>query len=782
MANFCLIPALADKFKEKLVSGEFNPATLASMTSEQRRKAFQEIMPETDAKNVNRLFESKLLLKNQQRGMVTWAKTVSGMKTETKRDLISRVQRMENILTPINEESFLEDLVEYRLGVGVTSDEANTISELTKNIATKEQNKDKDRMAWGMAQVEFHNYIDDLKLKANKMTLGEVIENPARATGKALKVTADTSRSLKASLDNSSIFRQGWKSMWTNPGAWGRNALQTFVDIKDRVMGKRVMDVVNADIMSRETYPLMKKGKLAVVRPEEAFPSDLPEKVPIFGRFYAASQDAYTGFLYRQRADIFDAYIAQAQAEGKDLRDENEVRAIAKVVNSLTGRADLGKLEPAADVFNSILFSPRLFVSHLDTLFLQPVMGRAGSSFAQKKAAQNLVKFIMGSASILAIASMFGDDDTVEWDPRSSDFGKIRIGDTRFDVSGGTAGVITLAARLLTGETKNTKGIMVKLGDPKVYKGDNRWSVTWNFFQNKFTPTWQVAKTLMTGKNFNGEPPTVSNVLWDMYAPIGIQNFLETAENERAANLIAILVSDALGISTGTYGVDTNWDAATSEEIKGFKAKLGDEDFKKANTEFNKKMNEWFDKEEDTEAWKSMSDEDKTKHFAKQKSKFKQDVFNDYGYKVKFTETSKYDDLLNDALAGRKMGEAEKIAKEYNDKLDEFIKSKKNLSKAEIEKLKESKINIDGFYQRKAYQDSWDKVLGGFDPGKGEDKVNSKLGKGSYGDAVREAQAFNSELRKKLGIDGLTKREKEYLQNQFISITGLKRRKAWTDR
>src|SRR6201999_101121 len=109
---------------------------------------------------------------------------------------------------------------------------------------------------------------------------------------------------------------------------------------------------------------------------------------------YKASENAYTGFVQRTRADVFDRYIQIAQQTGVDLNDD-ELRSIGKLVNSLTGRGNLGKVEPAAGVINNFFFSPRMIKAHVDTL-LQPISGAGGSNFVRKEAAKNLLKIISG--------------------------------------------------------------------------------------------------------------------------------------------------------------------------------------------------------------------------------------------------------------------------------------------------------------------------------------------------------------------------------------------------
>jgi len=79
------------------------------------------------------LFESKLLLKNQVQGFKTWAKSLVGLKPKIKRDLLTKIERLNEIgvLDPADLKSFKEDLARTRLGFGVTFEEAKVINELS---------------------------------------------------------------------------------------------------------------------------------------------------------------------------------------------------------------------------------------------------------------------------------------------------------------------------------------------------------------------------------------------------------------------------------------------------------------------------------------------------------------------------------------------------------------------------------------------------------------------------------------------------------------------------
>lgn len=563
MANFCLPKFAADAFKDKLRSGEINPSQLADMTSQERNEFFKGFLGEANAKETNALFESKLLLKDQQAGIIRWAKSVSGLTPEAQRELITRVQKMEKLLNPEEEKAFLADLAEKKLGIGVSMEEAQKISELAK--AAEDAKGGTDRMVYGRAKVAFSNYVSDLKRDANKLRILDFKTDPLGSAGKAISNLGGQTKSITASFDNSAIFNQGWKPMFTNPLIWGKNATKTYGDFAKTIGGKNIMNEVNADIVSRPTYDMMKRAKLSVGTAEEAFPTALPEKIPVLGRLYQASQDAYTAFVHRTRADIFDKMIQVAQKGGKDL-DRKELESIGAMVNSLTGRGGFGKFEgPIVDSANNLLFSPRFFKSQIDVL-TQPLTGAGGSNFVRVQAAQNLIKILAGTAAVMGavqgVGKLYGMEDMVEWDPRSSDVGKIKVGNTRYGIGGGLAGVLTLLSRIVptqhNGEwgfykKSSTTGKVTKTNDPKAYKGDTVGDVITDFFGNKLSPAAQLVDDwYISGVDFDGEKPTVMKSALKLITPFGVSTYLDLAKDPEAEKLFTLILAGH-GINVSNY-------------------------------------------------------------------------------------------------------------------------------------------------------------------------------------------------------------------------------------
>lgn len=160
MAAFCLPEEYVNGFKAALKSGALDPVKLAEMTSAGRRSAFETVVGRENAEAVNALFESKLLLKNQQAGLIAWAKKVGGIKDEVRKDFVSRIEKLDRILTPSDQDAFLSDLAAQKLGVTVTAEEANKIAALAKDAA-EERAKLTDNFS-GVSD-EYLNKSEDLR-------------------------------------------------------------------------------------------------------------------------------------------------------------------------------------------------------------------------------------------------------------------------------------------------------------------------------------------------------------------------------------------------------------------------------------------------------------------------------------------------------------------------------------------------------------------------------------------------------------------------------------------
>lgn len=632
--SYCLIPSLVEKFKKSLIGGEIDPAKLSNMTSAERHEFFSKIVGEADAKSVNSLFESKLLLKNKELGFINWAKTLTGIKPEVKQDILSKIEKWskKGILNADSEEKFLQDLASTRLGADVTFEEAKAITDLSEKMAEfkgKLNDKGESRQ-YGLAKASMEKYISDLKLKGKETTV----------TG-AIKDVAGAAKGIKATLDNSGLFRQGWKTLWTNPVKWAENSAKSFKYIGKTFKGEDVMLGVKADIYAKK-YAIdgtFKKMKLDIGDMEEAFPSTLPEKIPLFKTLYKASENAYTGFLYGLRADIATKMLDLAKTQGIDIADKAQLESIGKLVNSLTGRGNLGNFEMVGKELNNFFFSPKFLKSNIDFLTAHQLQ-KGVTPFVRKQAAKNLLKVIAGTGAVLATANAL-KPGSVDFDPRSTKFGKIKAGDTTFDVTGGMGSIVTLVSRIVTGSSKNSTGKVSKLNSG--FGSQNGMDVFWQFWEGKLSPTAGLARDLINQSDFMGNKLTVSGELLNTFLPMPIATGIELYQNPNAAPFLLSMIADGLGISTNTTPIASpkDWTQNPGVELQQFQDKVGKDKFKQANEEYNALSNEKLMKVVVDERYKKLSDEEKQKVVTKLKENAKSEIFKKYRFTYKPETTKK---------------------------------------------------------------------------------------------------------------------------------------------
>lgn len=576
--SFCIPKPNANDFLAALKSGVIDVEKLMDMASGERRTLFASVVGDNLAQGVNAAFEEKLLLKDQQRGLITWAKNMSGMADRTKLDFIGKIRKLDRVLEPEEERNFYADFAAKKFGAPITVNEAKTLSQGAKNIETLKANwspdtqtwtNDTDRLAYGTAFVDYKNYVEALMRDANAKSFKEWI---TQTNGKQVLDVANSIKGIVASLDNSFFGRQGIKTLFTNPDIWANGFVRSWGDLGKGFMGRDPISAIKADIFSRPNAMNGKydNGKFALGRDfEEAFPTTFPERIPGLGRLYKASESAFVGGALRFRSDLADRLIAKAEAFGVDMSvPSKQAEAIGDLVNSMTGRGNIGAM--SGEWTNAAFFSIRFFKSNWDTLTLHTggfgIEPGPARSFVRRQAGMNLLKIVGSMALIYALAGLLWPEST-EWDPRSSNFGKIKIGDTRFDISGGMSSLVVLAARLTPTFHKNARGEwklsrwsksamngkFTDLNSGKAF-ARNGLDILEDFAEGKASPFLGSLFDSLRGTDFAGNKTSYTGQAAKLVTPIGVSTFMEAMADPNAAPLVAVVMLDALGIGASTYG------------------------------------------------------------------------------------------------------------------------------------------------------------------------------------------------------------------------------------
>jgi murein DD-endopeptidase MepM/ murein hydrolase activator NlpD len=403
-------------------------------------------------------------------------------------------------------------------------------------------------------------------------------------------------RALMASADISAPFRQGIfligrKEFWKSLGPM-------FKVLFSEKNSRALLD----EIKGRDSWKLMKEAGLAITDPhnhflldkEEDFMTDLAEKIPLWGRVVKGSNRAYSGFLNRLRADYFDHMITKYEEAGINLaHDKKRTKGLAKFINSATGRGDLGKLNAAAPLLNNLFFSPRLIKARID--MLNPITYVQSDPIVRKEAWKNLMALGGVATGVAGLASMAGMD--VETDPRSSDFMKPKIGNTRYDILGGFQQYIRLGAQLATNSKITSKGDEQELGGEGPFD-DSKATLIKKFFRSKQNPIVSFGWNYAHGENVIGEkfdrtqdamPGSgkfmVPSEVMERFIPMASQDIID-AYNEHGNKGVLMAAPALTGVGVQTY--DPN--AKKEEEDlnkefedfkKGFSSSESFEDFKK---------------------------------------------------------------------------------------------------------------------------------------------------------------------------------------------------------
>jgi len=607
MAFTCLPKEKADELIQAIKDGRFDYDEMVRSGSAERAQYLEQIVGEQYAKDVNVLLERKILLKDWKAGMTRAVQSLT-IEKPVKDAYIEKIMGLEKILDKTEQNTFLTELAERKLRYGVTYAEASYITELARKVKESGEKmnealkvgKEIDpalRKQYGIDDIMLQEYVNYLKLKPrgtknywkDKVTDPNKIKSIIDISKDVIMIVGSTTKGAKATLDVSAVGRQGYKLMTNNPIVWAKGALTIPKNMfKEIFTNKDVMFDIRAEIVSRDNavngkYQAMKAD--VGLRSEEAFPDSIWNKIPGMvdaaglwkgkplvvklvtwpvklgaegvTRVYKAFETAYTGTILRWRADYADLLIKQAEKNGVNMLDTKQAQPIGRVVNEMTGRGHLRMGPEASKLTNVALFSPRWWKSQVDFLTahqfdLAGMESNPGTLFAKKKAAANLTRSVLATASILYTASQLWGEDAVETDMTSTDFGRIRINDTRFDVTAGHAAHLVLAMRVYKGQSKSaTTG---KITDLRANGwGRNTVDVVEDYIEGKSSPSLRTQLEWMAGEHFNGDPVTMKSAAQNLLIPIPVTTYEELRDNPEAADLMWAMMFESLGVSTNTY-------------------------------------------------------------------------------------------------------------------------------------------------------------------------------------------------------------------------------------
>lgn len=244
---------------------------------------------------------------------------------------------------------------------------------------------------------------------------------------------------------------------------------------------------------------------------EEAFTSRVADRLPGVKQ----SSRAYSAYLDSLRFNAWQKYAHELKSAGLTPdANPDAFEAVARFINSATGRGELpAALERVAPVLNAAFFSPRMMKSRVD--LLNPKFFLDMPPAARAIAARKMFEFVGVMASTLALAKLTRTAD-VSLDPRSSDFLKVRAGNTHYDVLGGFRGPVKLTAELAQAFADEARG-------RRIPRGHDPIRVVSRYFRGNLSPAAGASVDYLIGKDIAGRPFSVSREAWQRLAPIFVQ-------------------------------------------------------------------------------------------------------------------------------------------------------------------------------------------------------------------------------------------------------------------
>ena len=385
--------------------------------------------------------------------------------------------------------------------------------------------------------------LESKKKQFNEGLFHAEIKNRS-APRKAFDLARDvlnTSRAVMTSFDLSAVLRQGGFIALAHPV----RALKSFPAMMRAFASEKGQFEVNKEIQERPNSDLYKQSKLFLNDPgdyrlskmEEQYMTRWAAKIP----GVAHAERAYVTFLNKLRADSFDA-MADAVGSGKPISPE-EGKAIANFVNVATGRGNLAGAAGSAISLNTAFFSPRFVVSRFELLAGQPLY--RGTAATRIAVAKEYARYLTALGVIYGLAKMSGG--TVETDPRASDFGKIKFGDTRVDLLSGLSQATVLESRMITGETKSPSGQVKSIRGNIPFGQPDSADVAGRFLRTKLSPSIGSLVDVSAGSDVMGNPVTPATAAARMVVPLSFGDIYSAMRDQGVAKGTAIALLALLG-------------------------------------------------------------------------------------------------------------------------------------------------------------------------------------------------------------------------------------------
>nr|MDQ3817733.1 hypothetical protein [Acidobacteriota bacterium] len=336
------------------------------------------------------------------------------------------------------------------------------------------------------------------------------------STTEQISSVLNVPRAIENSFNTHSLFRQAAISFGSHPIQTMKAYFQSLPSLWSEESAGRMLN----EIQTSPFAPLAKESGLYLAdytsKPqplsarEENFMSNLVGKIP----GVRGSQRQFTTFLDKIRMDSFSEY-AKANPDASP----ETLQGVARFINLSTGRGDLGAWgERHALGLSNIFYSPRFAVSRAQ-LLTTPFRG---TPEARAFAAKELTRYVATNLGIMALAKAGGLDIGIN--PLSSDFGSLKVGNTRVSLWGSMDKTARYVAQFMMGASASASTGQTR--------DRSRLDTALTFLRSKAAPQLNYALDLSTGKDFAGRDVTPGEATKNLFMPFTFRDVEEAVRDD----------------------------------------------------------------------------------------------------------------------------------------------------------------------------------------------------------------------------------------------------------
>ena len=304
---------------------------------------------------------------------------------------------------------------------------------------------------------------------------------------------------------------------------------------------------------------------------------------------YMIAERGNRSFANTMKADTYDITKRDTMAAREFFGDSKpwsaeDIKEAGRISNIFSGRGT--GLRGGNPWLDFVFLARRWAWSRIQTDFVVPFQLMTPKKIGQWNADRGMrvavaklyLQTLLGHATKMAIGYWIymlaaGDDDdkkpTIEWDLRSTDAWKLKVGETTIDDMGGTVQPLVLAARVATGELKTRGGEIKSIyGEDVQYGGQTAADFIINYGKYKLGTGPSAILEWASGQDAVGQPVTKTDIVVSRVTPLTWREIAD-AEKELGVEQGTLAALEAIfGATVSTYGPRTKYRKADKEERK----------------------------------------------------------------------------------------------------------------------------------------------------------------------------------------------------------------------